>query len=52
MINILDKIDVWHTGCSDLPLHEYLEMTREEYANWVMTCQIPASKKDIYYEGD
>ena len=30
-----DKIDEWHNGDSDVPLHEFLGMTFGEYAKWV-----------------
>lgn len=30
-----DKIDEWHKSDSNLPLHEFLGMTEEEYAKWV-----------------
>ncbi len=33
--DIDDKIDEWHKGDSNLPLHEFLGMTEEEYAKWV-----------------
>ena len=30
-----DFVDRWHEGDSDLPIHEYLGMTRDEYLSWV-----------------
>jgi hypothetical protein len=30
-----ERIDEWHNSKSDLPLHEYLGMTFQEYSNWV-----------------
>ena len=30
-----DYIDRWHSGDSDMPLHTYLGMSREEYASWI-----------------
>lgn len=30
-----DLIDEWHNGMSQVPLHEYLQMTEHEYATWV-----------------
>lgn len=30
-----DKIDEWHEGDSDLPLHEYLGLTKEQYMLWL-----------------
>ena len=41
---IEERIEVWHTGCSDLPLHEFLGMTQEEYSKWLLTTIYPASK--------
>lgn len=50
MININDKIDLWHTGHSDLPLYLYLGMTLEEYAFFVEKSEIPERLKDTYFE--
>lgn len=33
--NIDDKIDEWHNSDSDLPLYQYLGMTKEKYVSWV-----------------
>jgi hypothetical protein len=33
--NIDDAIDAWHKGDSNLPLHEHLEMSIEEYSTFV-----------------
>lgn len=30
-----DYIDKWHDGESDLPLHTYLGMSRDEYGTWL-----------------
>lgn len=30
-----DLIDAWHAGASPLPLHEYLGMSWDEYAQWL-----------------
>ena len=30
-----DKVDLWHTGVSKFPLHEFLGMTWDEYKVWV-----------------
>jgi len=38
MINeeLNDKVDIWHNSDDlEMPLHEYLGMTREEYKEWV-----------------
>jgi len=39
--SIDDYIDEWHEGDSELPLHEYLGMTLEQYSFWVKTTKIP-----------
>lgn len=31
-----DKIDKWHLSDQDVPLHEYLGMTWEEYCEFVL----------------
>ena len=28
-------VNQWHDSGSDLPIHEYLGMTRDEYLSWV-----------------
>ena len=33
--DIDDFVDKWHESDSDLPIHEYLGMTRDEYLSWV-----------------
>jgi len=33
--DIDDFIDLWHESDSDLPLHQFLGMTRPEYSLWV-----------------
>ena len=30
-----DFVDSWHESDSDLSIHEFLGMTREEYLSWV-----------------
>lgn len=35
-----DYIAEWHEGTSDLPLHEYLGMTRDEYKLWFANANI------------
>ena len=30
-----DFVDRWHEGDADVPLHEFLGLTRDEYARWV-----------------
>ena len=34
--DIDDRIDAWHRGNSKQPLHEFLGMSEEEYAAWVV----------------
>ena len=41
---ILDAIDAWHEGDSELPLHEYLGFTHDEYARYI---QEPAQLEQI-----
>nr|VFJ54040.1 MAG: hypothetical protein BECKFM1743C_GA0114222_101334 [Candidatus Kentron sp. FM]VFJ54406.1 MAG: hypothetical protein BECKFM1743A_GA0114220_101313 [Candidatus Kentron sp. FM]VFK10862.1 MAG: hypothetical protein BECKFM1743B_GA0114221_101584 [Candidatus Kentron sp. FM] len=33
--NIDDFVEQWHEGDSELPLHEYLGMTKAEYSLWM-----------------
>ena len=33
--DIDDLVDTWHAGGTGMPLHEFLGLTREEYAHWV-----------------
>ena len=47
MKNIDDKIELWHTGTGDMPLHEYLGMTWDEYSEWVHTSIIPNSVNKV-----
>jgi hypothetical protein len=35
MSNLDDLIDEWHDGDYDIPLHEFLGMTWEEYKTWL-----------------
>ena len=39
-----DLIDEWHEGDSELPLHEFLGWTEEEYKAWVEFGQLPERK--------
>lgn len=32
-----DFVDEWHEGDSELPIHEYLGLSEQEYAMWVET---------------
>jgi len=41
-----DKIAEWHQGDSPGTLHEYLGWTREEYAHWVKTGEVPKMKTE------
>lgn len=36
MKSVDDLIDEWHEGNSNLPLHEFLGMTKEEYNKWII----------------
>lgn len=50
-----DYIDKWHEGDSDIPLHTYLGMSREEYAAWLkspenLTYIVAAYKYNINYK--
>lgn len=40
--NIDDLIDMWHESDSELPLHTYLGLTEEQYAEWVETNKLPS----------
>ena len=33
--DIDDLVDTWHAGGTGMPLHEFLGLTREQYARWV-----------------
>lgn len=49
-----DYIDEWHDGDSELPLHDYLGMSWDEYAAWIespenLTYIITARKRGITY---
>lgn len=30
-----DFVDIWHEGDSEIPLHEFLGMTEQEYSLWI-----------------
>lgn len=38
------RLSAWHSGgtAGHEPVHEALGLTREEYARWRKTCQLPA----------
>ncbi|RFP16625.1 hypothetical protein D0T25_18390 [Duganella sp. BJB488] len=38
--DIDDYIELWHQNPGDQPLHEYLGMTRNEYALWIVNAAI------------
>lgn len=42
--NIDDRIDEWHRSNSKQPLHEFLGMSAEEYAAWVVGGSNPPEK--------
>lgn len=35
MLEIDDYVDAWHDGIQDVPLHEYLGFSPEEYSLWL-----------------
>ena len=39
--NVDDRVDAWHDGASDLPLHEYLGWTWAQYQGWVQSNVFP-----------
>jgi hypothetical protein len=41
-----DYIEAWHTGDSEEPLHDFLGLTREEYAAFVQDPKTLASTLD------
>jgi hypothetical protein len=41
--NIDDLIDEWHESNSELPLHEYLGLTWEQYKHWIKSDELPNS---------
>lgn len=43
---INQKIEQWHIRSDCLTIYEYLGWTREEYAKWVETCDIPERFKE------
>lgn len=38
IIDIDDLVDEWHEKSADVPLHEFLKMSKEEFDTWI---QIP-----------
>lgn len=44
---VMDKIDEWHEGNSELELHEFLGWTWEDYGRWAMTGLMPG---ETFYE--
>lgn len=38
---VLEAVDAWHEGDSELPLHEFLGWTKEEYNRWVLYNLLP-----------
>lgn len=43
--NIHDFIEKWHESDSEVPLHEYLGLTWDEYSYFVKTDELP--KREI-----
>jgi hypothetical protein len=51
--DIDDFIDQWHENPGNQSLHEFLGMTRDEYANWVAdSSALPAIVKARKYSGN
>jgi hypothetical protein len=48
MIDINDKISVWHTTNGEMPLHVFLGMMWHEYTEFVKTGDIPERLKQVY----
>ncbi len=46
-----DLVDRWHRSGSDVPLHQYLNLTWEEYATWVETCRLPKGWRGTMDDG-
>lgn len=34
-IDIDDLVDEWHEKSADVPLHEFLKMSKEEFDTWI-----------------
>ncbi len=44
-----DLVERWHSDMEDTRLlHEYLGMSREEYAEWMRGSSLPASAPAVY----
>lgn len=39
--SVEDQIDAWHKSKQDIPIHEFLNWTEEEYLHYVMTGEAP-----------
>lgn len=38
-----DLIEMWHESEEDVPIHEFLGWTKEQYKRWVETGEIPVT---------
>lgn len=38
--DIDDFVSAWHEGDSEVPLHEFLGMTHEEYSYWIVDANV------------
>lgn len=45
-VSVSDMIDQWHDGKSDLMLHDFLGLTRDEYALFVEKGTLPPGRKE------
>ena len=41
--DIDEFVDKWHEGDTEVPIHEYLGMTRDEYFSWVQDPNVLSS---------
>lgn len=51
MDSIDDKIDEWHNSDSELPLHEYLGWSEEQYHKWVMAPDMSSYVSQNVFDG-
>lgn len=38
---IFRKMDLWHTGVSKLPIHEFIGMTKREFDDFICEGKLP-----------
>jgi len=46
---LLDLTELWHTSDSDVPLIEFLHLSKEEYAEYIRGNLSAAAIMDLYY---